>query len=146
MQRVYKGQICLPGRQQRSLVPIIFASLVTAVTLTACQPATTQTAGNTRQIERMTSPVSPPAPELKEAETGTDIVGNIISQLETTDDLAEDAPAPADEVLTAAVGQSSAINTDSDTRAALAQQALNAALSLLKDKKPEALAAPQPLR
>ena len=114
MQRVYKGQICLAGRQQRSLVPIIFASLITAVTLTACQPATTQTAENTRQIERTTSPVSPPAPEPKEAETGTDIVGNIISQLETKDDLAENAPAPADEVLTAAVGQSSAINTDSD--------------------------------
>ena len=146
MQRVYKGKICLPGRQQRRRVPIIFASLITAVTMMACQPATTQTAGNTRQIERTISPVLFPAPEPKEAETGTDIVGNIISQLETTDDLAENTPAPADEVLTAAVGQSSAINTDSDTRAALAQQALNAALSLLKDKKPEAPAAPQQFR
>ena len=123
MKRVYKGKICLPGRQQRRLLPIIFVSLITAVTMTACQPATIQTVENTRQIERTTSPVSLPAPEPKEAETGTDIVGNIISQLETTDDLAEDAPAPADEVLTVAVGQSSAINTDSDTRAALAQQA-----------------------
>ena len=146
MQRFYKRQICLPRRKQRSLAPIIFSSLITAATLMACQPATTKIAGNTRQIESTTSPVSLPAPEPKEAETGTDIVGNIISQLETKDDLAEDAPAPADEVLTVAVGQSRAINTYNDKRAALAQQALNAALSLLKDKKPEAPAAPQPFK
>ncbi len=146
MQHVIKEQICLPDRQQTGRIQIIVASLITALTLSACQPATTQTAGNISQTEPTTSAINRPAPEAKQAEANTDIVGNIISQLETTDDLAQDAPAPADEVLTAAAGQASRINTDRDKRAVLAQQALNAALSLLKDKEPEAPAAPQPFK
>ena len=150
MQRFTKGQICLPiclsGHQQSRFIPIIFAGLITALTLTACQPASTQTARNTSQTETPASPVYNPAPQPKPAEASTDIVGSIISQLETTQDLAQDAPAPADEVLTASAGQANRINTDRDKRAALAQEALNAALSLLKDKEPEAPSAPQPFK
>jgi len=149
IQPIYKEQICLPiclpGPMQSRVIPIIFAGLITALALSACQPASTQTASPASQIQT-TVPVNRPAPEPKQAEANTDIVGNIISQLETTDDLAQDAPAPADEVLTASAGQANRINTDRDKRAALAQQALNAALSLLKHKEPEAPTAPQPFK
>ena len=143
---LYEGQLSLPEHQQPSSMPLVFASLMTALMLAACQPASTQTARNTSQIQTAPAPVNTPAPAPAVAETNTDIVGNIISQLQVTDDKAENIPAPADEVLTASAGQASRINTDSEKRAVLAQQALNAALSLLKNKEPEVPVAPQPFK
>jgi hypothetical protein len=85
-------------------------SLVVVLFLTACAPATTKNLGRDRQASTNLSaaslPVSVPVPPsaTNDTEATSDIVGSIISQIESQTGEEEAGIAPADEVLTAAAG------------------------------------------
>ena len=126
-------------------------SLVVVLFLTACAPATTKNLGQDRQASTNLSaassaPVPVPAPPsaTNDTEATSDIVGSIISQIESQTGEEEAGITPADEVLTAAAGGAVRGDEAALKREALAQQALEAALSLLKNKAPERPLAPEP--
>ena len=126
-------------------------SLVVVLFLTACAPATTKNLGQDRQASTNLSaassaPVSVPVPPsaTNDTEATSDIVGSIISQIESQTVGEEAGITPADEVLTAAAGGAVRGDEAALKREALAQQALEAALSLLKNKAPERPLAPEP--
>jgi hypothetical protein len=126
-------------------------SLVVVLFLTACAPATTKNLGQDRQASTNLSAassalVSVPVPPsaTNDTEATSDIVGSIISQIESQTGEEEAGITPADEVLTAAAGGAVRGDEAALKREALAQQALEAALSLLKNKAPERPLTPEP--
>ncbi len=127
----------------------IYITFVIALLLTACVPANTKIASQDRQI-LSNRPVasSTPAPNLasNDTEFTSDIVGSIISKIENQT-VEEDAGiAPEDEVLTAVTGRVLRGDKTVLEREALAQQALEAALSLLKNKAPVRPITPEPFK
>ena len=127
----------------------IYASLIVALLLAACEPATTK---NVRQDKQPSTNLSATSPspskttpsDIADTQASSDIVGSIISQIENQTGEEDAGIAPEDEVLTAAAGQAARVDEATMKREALAEQALEAALSLLKNKVPERPLAPEP--
>ncbi len=85
------------------------------------------------------APVQPPPTNSETVQDNEDIVANLIESIETEEkEQTQILPAPAAEIATASTGRAPQIETEQNDRKKLAEQALNAALSLLKAKQPKA--------
>ncbi|MGB1474527.1 MAG: penicillin-binding protein activator, partial [Candidatus Puniceispirillaceae bacterium] len=117
------------------------AALLAVWAIAACTPVSEknlQTADTRPSITAAQSSATSPAEETP------DIVGDIISEIENPPAPEAEIIAPGQEVVTAAAGQAPLLDKNAAKRQALAEQALKAALSLLKNKDADSFKPPQP--
>lgn len=119
----------------KKLVFVVLILLLSGL-LSACQTATPPP---------QTKPASAPNSAASPAPS-TDIVGNLIAELEDSSGNTalqrQSNVAPAEEVTNTAIGQAGRVDAGQQKRAELAEQALKAALSLLKDKESDSISVP----
>ena len=128
-----------PIKQMKGKAGLI-AALLAVWMMAACTPFSEknlQTRDTTPVITAVQSPVA------SLAEETPDIVGDIISEIENLPAPEAEIIAPGQEVVTAAAGQVPFLDKNAVKRQALAEQALKAALSLLKDKDADSFKSPQ---
>ena len=121
--------------------PGLVAALLAVWVIAACTPVSEknlQTADTRPSITAAQSSATSPAEETP------DIVGDIISEIENPPAPEAEIIAPGQEVVTAAAGQAPLLDKNAAKRQALAEQALKAALSLLKNRDADSFKPPQP--
>jgi len=117
------------------------AALLAVWAIAACAPVSEKNLQTTDKTPAITTSQSSVT---STAEETPDIVGDIISGIENPPAPEAEIIAPGQEVVTAAAGQAPLLDKNATKRQALAEQALKAALSLLKNKDADSFKPPQP--
>ncbi|MEK9728996.1 MAG: penicillin-binding protein activator, partial [Alphaproteobacteria bacterium] len=121
--------------------PGLVAALLAVWAIAACTPVSEK---NLQTTDTRPSITTSQSSATSPAEETPDIVGDIISEIENPPAPAAEIIAPGQEVVTASPGQAPLLDKNAAKRQALAEQALKAALSLLKNRDADSFKPPQP--
>ena len=121
--------------------PGLVAALLVVWAIAACTPVSEK---NLQTTDTRPSITTSQSSATSPAEETPDIVGDIISEIENPLAPAAEIIPPGQEVVTAAAGQAPLLDKNAAKRQALAEQALKAALSLLKNRDADSFKPPQP--